>query len=304
MCKQFDCIGLGIAPADLLFQIHQYPRPGEKVNATDLIVQGGGPVPTAMVTMTRLGMTTAVICAVGDDMMGRFTIDELKRAMVDTSLIVKKKRPSAIAAGWVEDGSGRRTIALDLKIRVTPRDLDLKQFPETRAVHLDGRDMPACMKLARWARRNGVIVSFDVGSMRNDVSAILPLVDHLVCAEDFALPFTGSRTPKAAIEKLRKICKGTIVVTSGIKGSLGFSDEAGLVKQHAFRVETVDTTGAGDAYHGAYLAGLLRGMDLEERMTFASATAALKCTGPGARTAIPNLSQVRRLIKKGGPRYA
>ncbi len=304
MRKRFDCIGLGIAPADLLFQIRRYPRPGEKIDATDMIVQGGGPVPTAMVTMTRLGMTTAVICAVGDDIMGRFTVDELKREKIDTSLIVTKKQSSAIAAGWVEEGSGRRTIALDLKIKVTPRDLDLPRFPETRAVHLDGRDMPACMKLARWARRNGVVVSFDVGSMRNDVSEILPLVDHLVCAEDFALPYTGVRSPKAAIARLREICNGTVVITSGIKGSLGFSEETGLIRQRAFKVDTVDTTGAGDTYHGAYVTGLLRGMDLRQRMVFASAAAALKCTGPGARTAIPNFNQVRRLINRGGPLYA
>jgi len=304
LSKRFDCIGLGITPADLLFEVRGYPKPGAKINATGLTVQGGGPVPNAMVTMARLGMTTAVICAVGDDIMGRFVIDELRREKVDTSLIITKKQSSAVAAGWVEQGSGRRTIALDLKIRIAPRDIKLKEFPNTRVVHLDGRDMPACMKLARWARRNEVIVSFDVGSMRNDVTEILPLVDHLVCAEDFALPYTRTRLARAAIDRLRKICDGTIVITSGTRGSCGFSEEVGFVRQRAFKVNTVDTTGAGDTYHGAYLTGLLQGMNLEQRMAFASAAAALKCAGSGARTAIPNRHRVRQLLKRGGPLYA
>ena len=181
----------------------------------------------------------------------------------------------------------------------------MKRFPKVRAVHLDGRYLSACIKLARWARQNDIPVIFDIGSIRNDVTPILPLVDHLVCAEDFALPYTVSKTPRKAIEKLRQVCRrGTIVVTSGIKGSIGFSDTDGFVKQQAYRVETVDTTGAGDVYHGAYIFGLLKGWDLRQRMRFASAAAALKCTKPGGRTGIPSYRKVLSFLKKEARVYA
>ncbi len=304
MAKRFDCLGLGIAPADILMQIEKYPEPGAKIDAVGLTIQGGGPIPTAMVTMARLGMKPALMAAVGDDIFGRFVIDELNKEGVDTSGVIVRRKPTAIACGWVENGSGRRTIVAKLSLHLSPRDIKYSSLPNFRAAHLDGRDLDACMKLARFARRKNVPVILDVGSMRNDVSALLPLVDHLICAEAFALPYTRKKNVKSAIECLRYKCLGTIVVTSGIRGSTGFSEETGFIRQGAFKVKTVDTTGAGDVYHGAYIVGLLDRMSLKQRMELASAAAAMKCTRPGGRTGIPTMHEVRAFIKSGVPRYA
>lgn len=304
MAKKLDCLGLGIAPVDILMEINKYPKPGYKIDSTDMTVQGGGPIPTAMVTMARLGKNPGLIAPVGDDLFGRFVIEELKQEKVDTSYIIKKKhKPTAIASGWYEQGTGRRTIVLDLNIDIKPTDINLIKLPQVKMVHLDGRYLSACIKLARWAGRQKALVMFDIGSLRNDVTEILPLVDHLVISEDFALPYTKKKSVKNAIEQLRKICLGTIVVTSGIKGSLGFSDETGFIKQAAYKVKTVDTTGAGDTYHGAYMVGLLEDYDLQKRMELASATAAIKCTQPGGRIGIPTLRQVQSFLKKGARCY-
>lgn len=304
MIRELDCLGLGIAPIDLLMEIECYPKPGSKIDATGLTIQGGGPIPTAMVTLARLGMRAGLIMAVGDDPYGRFVTNELRKEGVETISIVKKKRSTAAASGWVEKGSGRRTIVLDLNIEVKPGDIELKGLPKVRAVHLDGRYLPSCIKLARWAKKKGAQVVFDIGSMRNDVTEILPMVDHLVCAEDFALPFTGTKKPGIAIERLKKVCDGAIVVTSGINGSLGLSEESGFVFQRAFKIKTVDTTGAGDVFHGAYIFGLLKGWNLKRRLEFASAAAAIKCTRPGGRIGIPRLSQVQAFLKRGVSRHA
>jgi sulfofructose kinase len=300
LAKILDCLGLGIAPADILMQIEKYPQPGYKIDATDLTVQGGGPIPTAIVTMARSGKRAGLMAPVGEDLFGKFVVEELKKEHVDTSYIIKKQnKRTAIASGWYEKGSGRRTIVLDLSIDIKPADINLKKLPQVKMVHLDGRYLPACIKLARWAKGQKALVVFDIGSIRNDVTKILPLVDHLIISEDFALPYTKKRTIKTAIEKLGKICKGTIVITSGIKGSVGFSDETGFVHQKAFRVKTVDTTGAGDVYHGAYMVGLLDRYDLQKRMKLASAAAAIKCTKPGGRAGIPTYHQVQSFLKKG-----
>lgn len=302
--SKLDCLGLGIAPADILMGIENFPKPGLKIDATGMVMQGGGPVPTAMVTLARLGMKPALLAVVGDDLLGDFVTRGLELDKVDTSyIIVKNNQPTAVASGWFEKNSGRRTIVLELNIDLKPQDIKLSTLPAVRTVHLDGRYLPACLKLARWARKNSIPVALDVGSMRNDVTEILPLIDHLVCAKAYAFPYTASRTAKEAIEKLRKICHGAIVVTLGTKGSLGWREKDGYIYQKAYKVNTIDTTGAGDVYHGAYLFGLLNDYNLKERMKFASAAAAMKCSKAGGRTGIPNLKQLAAFLKKGPELY-
>ncbi len=302
--KRLYCLGLGIAPADLLLQIAAYPGAGAKIDALSMPFQGGGPIPTAMVTLARLGLKPGLVAAVGNDIFGRFVIGELEKEGVETSFIMTKKNPTALALGWVEKGSGRRTIVLNREITVHPRDLNLQSLPSVRAVHLDGRDLPACLKLARWAKKNGATVVFDIGSKRNDVTAILPLVDHLICAEDFTLLYTGAKKASEAINRLGKICPGTIVITSGIKGADGKEPDGDFIRQKAFKIKAIDTTGAGDVYHGAYIYGLLKGWNLKRRMQFAAAAAALKCRRPGGRLGIPTLKQVQAFLKRRSPTYA
>jgi sugar/nucleoside kinase (ribokinase family) len=300
---KIDCLGLGIIPLDILFTIPAYPASGQKVDASSVIVQGGGPVPNTMVGMTRLGHKTAVIAAVGNDWAGQVSIEELKGELVDTRHMIIKKAKSAMASGFIESGSGQRTIALYRKITVLPRDLQTVDYPAPRVIHLDGRDLDACVKLAKWGRKVGSVISFDVGSMRNNVSPIFPLVDHLVVADAFAMPFTRTKNARSAILYLAKHCPGEIVVTEGIKGSLGWDREQ-FHFQPAFKVKNVDTTGAGDSFHAGYLHGLLRGWPMPERLRFGAATAALKCTKPGARTGAPRLAEVTRFLKGRPAVYA
>ncbi len=284
-------------PLDILFTVPYFPKAGHKIDAVNLIIQGGGPVPNCLVGLARFGVTTTFIGAFGDDLWGRMGIDELKRERVDVTNVIVKKLPSALASGMIETGSGRRTIALYRKIAVNPSDLNLSALPAARIIHLDGRDLPACLKLAHWGKRVGARISLDIGSMRNDVSPLLPMVDYLIVADAFALPFTRTRTAKAAILSLKRRCGGNIVVTEGMKGSLGF-DRHNWHRQPAFPVKNVDTTGAGDSFHAGYLYGVLKGWTMPECLAFGAAAAALKCTKPGARTGAPELSQVRQFLRK------
>jgi sugar/nucleoside kinase (ribokinase family) len=291
-------------PLDLLFEIDDYPSAGGKRDATALTVQGGGPVPNVLVGLQRLGHSTALITAVADDLAGRIGVEEVEREGVVTRFIVRKATGrSLMAGGFVERGSGRRTIVLYREIHVRPRDVVTSKLPLPRIVHLDGRDLKACIKLAQWGRSKGATICFDIGSTRNDISPILPMVDHLIVADAFALPFTGVRTARRALLRLQDFCPGTVVVTEGTKGSLGCEDGQ-FVRQRAYRVHDVDTTGAGDAFHTGYIYGLLHGYDLAARMRFGAATAALKCTKPGARAGAPTLRQVKNFLRRNPPTYA
>lgn len=300
---KIDCLGMGIIPLDFLVSIPEFPVKGGKVDASDLCIQGGGPVPNVMVGLRRLGYRTSIIAVVGDDMAGKLSIDELIKDKINPCFVIKKKKPSATAFGFVEEGSGQRTIALHRKISITSKDVILKNYPTPRVVHLDGRDLEANIKLAKWAKRNGALVSFDIGSVRNDVTNILPLVDHLVVADAFALPYTKTKNVKIALKKLSKICPGTIVITLGIKGAMALEDGK-YYRSKASKVKAVDTTGAGDAFHVGYLSGLLDGKNIDERLNLGSIVAAIKCTKPGARGGMPTRRELNRFIKGNPKTYA
>lgn len=303
---------MGIIPVDFLYTVDRLPVAEEKLNATGCYVQTGGPIPNAIVGLARLGMRTAVIAVVGNDWLGNLAIEELKSENVDTRWIVVKRKPSATAIGFIEKETGRRTIALYRDIFVTPTDLKTTAYPIPRVVHLDGRDLDATMRLARWAKRVKATVVFDIGSIRNDVSPVFPLVDHLVVADAFAFPFTRTRSVFKAIQRLAAMCPGCVVITEGTKGATGYEPPpAGgrpkrsmLIRRPAFKVRSVDTTGAGDLFHTGYLYGLLQGLDMADRLRFGAATAALKCTRPGGHTGAPTLSQLRRFLAKKPETYA
>ncbi len=294
--KRIDCLGMGIIPLDYLVSIPRFPSLGGKVDATDLTVQGGGPIPNAMVGLTRLGFKTSIVAVVGDDMAGRESIIQIKAEGVGHRyIIVKKNQLSATAYGFIEP-DGRRTIALHRDIFLNGRDVTPDAYPVPKILHLDGRDMEAAVKMAKWGQRVGATVTFDIGSVRNDVTAVLPYVDHLVVADAWALPYTGKRTVRTALSRLADKCDGTIVITEGIKGATGLED--GQYYHHpAYRVKAVDTTGAGDAFHVGYLMGLLEEEDLPMRLKLGNAVAALKCTVPGARAGMPKGSALNKFLK-------
>ena len=131
-----DCLGLGIAPLDFLFTSPNFPGAGQKIDATELVIQGGGPVPNCLVGLSRLGLTTAFVGAFGGDVTGKLGIDELKHDGVETRYVVLKKQPSALASGLIEQGSGRRTIATYRKIVKLPSELDLSSLHEAKIIHL------------------------------------------------------------------------------------------------------------------------------------------------------------------------
>ncbi len=295
--KKIDCLGLGIAPYDILFGVDRYPEAEMKIDALNLFMQGGGPVPSVLIGLSRLGYRTSLIAAFGNDLIGKQGIAEIMKEGVKTDLVVWKNKPSALAAGWVENKTGRRTLVLAREALVSASDIVTGKLPNPSVIHLDGRDMEATMKLAKWGKKNGAIISFDIGSIRNDVSAVFKYVDHLVVADSYAFAFTRTKDAKKAIMKLKKLCPETVVVTEGIKGSVGIEDGK-FITQEAFKVKTVDTTGAGDAFHTGYLYGLLNGFDLAERLKYGSAVAAMKCRSQGARSGLPTRKELTAFMKK------
>lgn len=295
------CVGLGLCALDYTFQVRNYPRLDDKIEAIAFTRQGGGPVPTALCSLSRLGVSTAFIGKCGKDAEGKTIRDELRRFGVKTSgLILDPDSRTPRAFIMVEKESGKRTVILD---RTETSALSADEFridliKKAKFLLIDGREMETSLTAAIIMKKSGGEVILDAGSPRKNISDILPYVDHLVVSNRFSIDFTQEVDPGNAALKLAHMGFKSVVITSGGKGCLGATPDGHFYQQEAFDVDVADTTGAGDVFHGGFIYGLVQGWELPEILKFASAVAAIKCTRLGGRRGIPDLNEVEDLIRK------
>ncbi len=292
-------VGLGQACVDFLGTLPRFPEEDGKAELAALHTRCGGPASTAMVTLARLKVQAAFLGSVSDDPFGLQILDNLKAARVDiTGVKVTPGGTSQFAFIAITEGHGRRTVFWHRGSapHLAPADVDLDRFPGARVLHLDGLMIDASREAASQARRRGMTVVMDAGTMRPGSRELVRQVDVLIASQTFALPLVGAAaSPETAVSALHALGPGQVVVTLGDKGSLGWQANQ-FFRQPAFEVAAVDTTGAGDVYHGAYIYGLLQGWDMPGCMRFASAAAALKCRAFGAQGGIPDLAAVNRFL--------
>jgi ribokinase len=156
--------------------------------------------------------------------------------------------------------------------------------------------MDAAITAARWARRAGIPVFFDANRPREGLDVLLPLVDYLVTSATFPQAFTGESDLQRAAQRLLDLGPRAVVVTQGAGGCRWFTRE-GAGAEPGFCVKVVDSTGAGDAYHGAFVYGVLAGWDLPRVARFSNAVAALNCRKLGGRAGLPDLREALALAK-------
>ena len=298
-------IGLGQACVDILGRLPSYPPENVKAELVDLRSGCGGPASTALVTLARLGVSTSFLGAVSDDAFGRRIVEHLEREAVDLScLTVTPGYTSQFAFIAVTGDDANRTIFWHRGSvpHLSPGDVDLSPFPDAGILHLDGLMIEASVEAARQAKAAGMKVVLDAGTMRDGTETLVSLVDVLIASETFAYPLVGAGTPpEIALEALRRLGPPEAIITLGSRGSVGMG-EGGITRRPAFPVTAADTTGAGDVYHGAYIYGMLNGWNMPRCMEFASAAAALKCTGSGNRASIPTLDTVLAFMERNRSR--
>jgi len=297
---RFDVIGLGMSTIDILTSIPRLPQSNEVFPANQIDVQGGGPVATALVALAKLGAKTAYLGTVAQDAWGTLILDEFNRYGIDISAVVRTAGGSSpVSVILVEPDKGTRAILYDKGglPELSPSDVDPALIAQGKILHLDGMHLEAAVAAAEVARRSGVLVSFDGGAGVNWHlrEPLLPLVDLMVVARQFAHNITGQDDPLEAGPELLKYGARLVVITDGERGAW-YWDEAGSFHQPAFPVEARDTTGAGDTFHGAFLYAYLQGWSPQECLRFASGLAALKCTQVGGRLGIPTLAQTLAFI--------
>lgn len=296
MQQLYDVVGLGIASFDLIGVAASEPALGAKQPLAGWIEASGGPVATALVTLARLGLRAAMLGAVGDDGYGARIIADLEREGVAVAGMQVRPGGSHIAFVLAEPGRDRRTIwwhndraALD-GFRPDPALLT-----SARALLIDTHMPEVALPAAQAMRAAGGLVMIDAERLKESTLALLPFCDVQIVSARFGREATGADDPAAAARALHERYGKLVVVTNGAAGSWCVSQTEAF-HAPAFAVEVVDTTGAGDVFHGAFLYGLLQGWPLRATARFASATAALKCRAFGGRAGIPTLAEVQALL--------
>lgn len=296
-------VGIGANVFDTLYNIPTYPAEDTKMRATASKTAGGGPVGTGLVAAAKLGADCAYIGVLSDDNGGRFLKEDFEKYGVGTDYIrVLPGYRSFASVLWLCGDTATRTCVFD-KGNLPPLCLDEAQkaaIEQASLLMVDGNELSAAVEGAKIARSKRVKVLYDCGGMYEGVEKLLCCTDIMIPSEEFSLGHTGCKTAEEAAKKLYDAYNPEVVViTQGSRGGILYDGKA-VAAYPAFRVNAVDSNGAGDVFHGAFAAAVMMGYAYGKCCLFASAVSALKCTGIGARESAPNIESVKKFLKENG----
>jgi sulfofructose kinase len=295
-----DVTGVGLNATDTLIELPHFPARDSKVEIRRTTRLAGGQVASAMAACRFWGLKARYVGKVGDDDAGNFQRRELERAGVEAHWITAPGCASQ-AAYILLDGSGERTILWrrEPRIALLPSDLDRAWVTQSRALLVDGHDTAAATAAARWAREAGIPVVADVDNIYPGLEGLLEKVDYLFSSGSFPARCTGQKNILQALLELSRRFRFKITgATLGSGGCIAW-DGSCFHYAPAFRVNAIDTTGAGDIFHAAFVYSLLAGEALHEQLDFSCAAAGLNCTAVGARSGIKPLEEIRQLMANG-----
>lgn len=283
-------------------RVDEFPGDDETVQRTDTsALQGGGPVSTALAAAATLGATTKMLDRLGDDWRGDLIYNELMGQGVDVSAIERQiASTSCLASVWVRRRDGKRSIAFaagSVSEYSSMNELPEDALQHCRILHTNGRHWDACFSAALMVKSAGGLVSFDGGAFRFDEKQrqFIHQVDIAIVARDWSAKFAGTDDLEKAAHEIREAGPSWVVITDGTRGSWIFPPDELPFHQPAYPlpgIETVDTTGCGDVYHGAFLAGIAWDWSATRCARVASAMAALNTKGLGGRGNLVSLAGV------------
>ncbi|MFZ1932736.1 MAG: PfkB family carbohydrate kinase [Thermoguttaceae bacterium] len=302
----FDVLGFGAVAVDDLLYVDEYPPADSKVCVRQRRRECGGLTGTALVAAARLGARCAYVGMLGPDELSRFVADRFGREQIDLSHCVWRDDARPVHSTIVVDRNrGTRNVfasfegAIGANAAQPPAEL----IGAAEALLVDHHGQQGTIRAVRIARaaRVGVVADLE-RNPGGEFYDLLTLIDHLIVSASFARQLTGKESPDEAVSALWHRDRQAVVVTGGAQGCWYCGPDAAGDCRHfpAFAVKAVDTTGCGDVFHGAYAAALAWGWPLERRITFASATAALKTTQHGGQSGCPGRQEVEHFLRTGG----
>ncbi len=293
-----DVVGLGQSSLDTVVRIQGPPPFAGKVRARGLSFLPGGQIATAMLACARLGLRCALVGSVGDDAAAEAVLAPLAEAGVELGSV--RRIPGAAtqsAVILVDAKSGERTVIWqrDPRLSLEVGSLRREEIARGRVLHLDAGDLELSTWAAGVAREAGMAVVLDADTPGPGVERLLRRVDFPIVSREFAETFFGTRSPVESVRGLVALGARFAVVTLGDRGAVGGAGGE-AIQVPAFRVPVRDTTGAGDAFHAAFVFGLLEGLGGEEILRLANAAAGMNCRAPGAQGGLPSRDALRSFL--------
>lgn len=279
-------VGIGACVLDTLINCTTYPTQDTKQKAESIFQAGGGPVGNALVVMSKLGVKAEVIGGFGSDNAGKYLLEDFIRYDVSVeNVTVVEGATSFVSYILLAVDKATRTCIFDRgTVLDDPKNLKLSAIDGADILHLDGNYLECAIEAAKYAKSRGVKVSLDAGGLYVGIDRLLPYVDILIPSAEFALGLTKETEIVAAMSILnKKFNPEILVVTDGPNG--GYYWENGMaIPYESFKVKAIDTNGAGDTFHGAFIAAYCEEKTVRESCLFASKVAAYKCMHSGVRT--------------------
>jgi sulfofructose kinase len=275
---------------DTIALVEKYPGEDERVLANEISRAGGGPAAVAAVTLSRLGVRSAIVGTIGDDADGKEVLRIFAQEGVDTSGVSVGATSTAGSVIVASKENSARAISTRQPVVQAPiNDAAKKLIESAQWLHVDHVGIKRLGEMGV-SRGKGPQISFDAGY---GVESFDPIAVDLFVPTDrqMALRYPGVDLA-AALESDSLKAGNTVVATQGSEGSAGFSAETGLVTASGFKVDITSTLGAGDVFHGALVAQLIHGHHLQEAMRRANAVAALSCRGLDTQSMIPTSTEL------------
>ena len=287
---EFDVVCLGHASYDLVFSVPHHPAADEKLFADALLGCGGGPAANAAVVVAKLGFKAAFAGYLGRDVYGESHFNELASAGVDTCFIKRGDSPTPLSAILVKPDGKRALLNYKGDTHALPADgIDFSGI-RAKTILFDGHEPHISLSLLQILDPS-IPTVLDAGSLHAGTQALMDKVSYLVCSEKFALQYAGDE--QTALSQLASV-SACVVITLGERGLIWRRGaESGQLP--APPITAIDTTGAGDAFHGAFAAAIASNMAWLEVLRYASVAGAFCCTRMGARPGLPDRAQHQQL---------
>jgi len=293
MPSTIDVLCIGHASYDLVFSLAHHPEADEKTTADKLLGCGGGPAANAAVTVARLGCVAAFSGYLGGDIYGDSHLKELQAEGVDTRLVVRGGAPTPLSVVLVKPDGKRALINYKGETKALPSNSVNFSGIYPKVVLFDGHEPDLSLSFLEQACGK-IPAVLDAGSLHGGTLALMGKVDYLVCSEKFALQYAGDE--HAALSRLAELAP-VVVITLGERGLI-WRRGADSGNIPAPQVSAIDSTGAGDAFHGAFAAAVSVGMEWLDVLHYAGIAGALCCTQMGARPGLPNYRQHQALSRQ------
>lgn len=298
------CLGFGLVVCDRLLFFDQFPGANQKLSARDWAEQTGGPAAVGLMTMAALGLRVRWGLPLGGDQNSERVKAQFRRLgieVITNSHAHHDDRPTPEAIILVDRSSGARTVLfLEPRAKLFPAFEEIAAgLPAAEWIYSDGRDERFTLALKDWAKERRSKLFFDLGSLRPNWERIIAGADIVIVSDDFMRQWDSSLTPEITLQRLAA-CRVKIAgMTLGREGSLFLHQEkyVSIPADTAGRV--IDTTNAGDVFHGAFLAAWIKTGSIQKSAAFASRCAAWAVTQIGH-----NLNHIERELVRQFERLA